>query len=77
MGREHLRKVKKNSMVLFLRNHSNRACEVIYWRENDLAAWCNVSGGHSDLTKKGLQLKNQRHKRLMGDKDNSLNNCNI
>ena len=50
---------------------------MIYWRENDLAAWCNVSGGHSDLTKKGLQLKNQRHKRLMGDKDNSLNNNNI
>ena len=64
MGREHLRKVKKNfSMVLFLRNHLNRACEVIYWRGNVL-----------EITKKGFQLKNKRHKRLMGDKDNSLNN---
>ena len=45
-----------------------------YWQENVLGAWCNVDDGHSDLTKQGLQLKNQRHKRLMGDKDNSLNN---
>ena len=42
--------------------------------KNVLAVWCNVSDGHSHLTKQGLQLKNQRHKRLMGDKDNSLNN---
>ena len=54
--------------------HLNRAREVSYWQENVLGAWCNVDDGHSDLTKQGLQLKNQRHKRLMGDKDNSLNN---
>ena len=47
-----------------------------YWQENVLGAWCNVDDGHSDLTKQGLQLKNQRHKRLMGDKGYSLNNNN-
>ena len=50
-------------MVLFLRNHLNRACEEICWRGNVL-----------EITKQGFQLKNQRHKRLMGDKDSSPNN---
>ena len=39
-----------------------------YWQENVLGAWCNVDDGHSDLTKQGLQLKNQPHKRLMAIK---------
>ena len=41
---------------------------MIYWRGSVLAACCNVSDGHSDLTKQGLQLKNQPHKRLMAIK---------